>query len=82
MIGAGSALLADGLHGVTERPRLATDGHLQRLQRRRSRKLWLVRYGRRRLSRKAAKNATVVDPMKELSTRYPRCGYRRIRFPF
>ena len=30
-------------------------------------------------SRKAAKNAAVVDRMKELSTQYPRCGYRRIR---
>ena len=30
-------------------------------------------------SRKAAKNAAVVDRMKELSTQHPRCGYRRIR---
>jgi len=30
-------------------------------------------------SRKAAKDAAVVERMKELSTQYPRCGYRRIR---
>jgi len=29
--------------------------------------------------RKAAKDAAVVERMKELSTQYPRCGYRRIR---
>ena len=30
-------------------------------------------------SRKMAKDATVVERMKELSKQYPRCGYRRIR---
>jgi putative transposase len=30
-------------------------------------------------SRKAAKNAAVVERMRELSVQYPRCGYRRIR---
>jgi len=30
-------------------------------------------------SRKSAKDAAVVERMKELSAQYPRCGYRRIR---
>jgi putative transposase len=30
-------------------------------------------------SRKAAKEAAVVERMKELSRQYSRCGYRRIR---
>ena len=30
-------------------------------------------------SRKAAKDAAVVERMRELSAQYPRCGYRRIR---
>jgi putative transposase len=30
-------------------------------------------------SRKTAKDAAVVERMKDLSRQYPRCGYRRIR---